>query len=266
MHQFIDKIIRQKSVCFFLSPHLDDALLSSGALISYLASRTPLKIVTIFTRASQPPHSLSIKAYLKQFGYIHIPRLYLDRRQEDKQACRLAGAETIHLDFIEAMCRQKKFNSRLMQKLADLIPELSYIYPTYRWHVLGKKISPADKPTLELIYETLEQLISKYDNSYIFCPFGIGNHIDHIITRQISLALNRPIILWGDQPYMESSRLNELAVDKKYFQIYSWQKNLESKFEIVSLYKSQIKALYPAGYQPKPELYFIPHKLVKQSL
>jgi hypothetical protein len=47
----------------FLSPHLDDAILSCGALLTALPARSDVTVVTIFTEASAPPHTRAATSF-----------------------------------------------------------------------------------------------------------------------------------------------------------------------------------------------------------
>ena len=46
------------SAVVVMSPHLDDAVLSCGALIAHLAARHLVTVATVFTAAAPPPWSL----------------------------------------------------------------------------------------------------------------------------------------------------------------------------------------------------------------
>ena len=51
-----------------LAPHLGDAALSCGALLTYAVSRTPVTVVTFFTEPGHPPYTMSARRYLRQAG------------------------------------------------------------------------------------------------------------------------------------------------------------------------------------------------------
>ena len=64
----LTEAIEQGVPLVVLSPHLDDAVLSCGALLIYACSRTPVTVVTLFTAANSPPYTLSARRYLDQVG------------------------------------------------------------------------------------------------------------------------------------------------------------------------------------------------------
>lgn len=76
--------LNNKKNYYFISPHLDDAILSAGALIYELKERGRVKIITIFTKGD--------KSFLK-------------RKIEDKNVCRFLKINYLHLDFIDALWR-----------------------------------------------------------------------------------------------------------------------------------------------------------------
>ena len=77
-----------------LSPHLDDAVLSCGALMMHAASATTVTVATIFTEAGGVPHTLSARRYLHQVGVTDARALYQQRRAEDDEALASIGVRT----------------------------------------------------------------------------------------------------------------------------------------------------------------------------
>ena len=64
----LTEAIEQGVPLVVLSPHLDDAVLSCGALLIYACRRTPVTVATLFTEAGSPPYTLSARRYLGQVG------------------------------------------------------------------------------------------------------------------------------------------------------------------------------------------------------
>ncbi|MCH7641145.1 PIG-L family deacetylase, partial [Patescibacteria group bacterium] len=137
MNEIVKDIIKNKRTCYFISPHLDDAAFSAGGLISYLAKRTKVVVITAFTRAGRDKHSLSALSYVNQCGYKknEIGRFFSARRKEDKELFESLGVKVMHLGFLDALWRKKK-SLNLIEKFSTLfINEFRYIYPTYRLHI-----------------------------------------------------------------------------------------------------------------------------------
>src|SRR5580692_6950185 len=87
------------SAVLVMSPHLDDAVWSCGALLAYLAPRHRITVVTAFTAASPPPWSLPARRHLRAVGVSDAEALFTERRSEDRQVLARLGVEVVHLGF-----------------------------------------------------------------------------------------------------------------------------------------------------------------------
>ncbi len=282
----ISRIVTEKLPCFFISPHLDDAVLSAGGLISYLSGKTEINIVTVFTRAAPGLLTRSAGRLVKISGFKNAEDFYRSRREEDYMACQMAGAKCFHLDFIEALWR-KKTSPNFFSKI---IPEFGHLYPTYRFHAISGQIHKEDAALQKQVEEVLSRIILQQPNAVVFCPAGFGGHVDHILVRQAceklaryalsakavfaqiapnlgkviadktSIIIEEPkqpfkILFWKDFPY--AAKLSE----KEQFagcESFVWQDNFEKKKELVFSYRSQAPLLFPQGQMPKAveEYYF----------
>ena len=72
----LTEAIEQGVPLVVLSPHLDDAVLSCGALLIHAARRIPVTVATLFTEAGPPPYTLSARRYLRQVGAGDAESLY----------------------------------------------------------------------------------------------------------------------------------------------------------------------------------------------
>ena len=230
----VETIIKDKLSCAFISPHFDDAVFSCGGLISLLAGKTKLTVINVFTEAGAK-NSLSAKAYLAQCKTKNAIELYKLRREEDQKILKSLKITVISLGMTEALWRQKK-HKNLLDKL---IPEFGLIYPTYRWHIKSGKISSEDNTVYKEIVEKLRQLESSRKFDLIFAPYGIGGHIDHVLSKKAAKNLKGKVIFWLDYPYL----LNEEKVNlsKKSFIIKpDWKK----KKSLMKKYKTQYNAVF----------------------
>jgi LmbE family N-acetylglucosaminyl deacetylase len=84
-----------------VSPHLDDAVLSLGASISSWArSGHAVEIVTVF--AGDPASTRPAGTWDRRAGFETEGAAVRGRREEDRRACGLVGAEPVWLPFSEA--------------------------------------------------------------------------------------------------------------------------------------------------------------------
>src|SRR3712207_4761048 len=81
----------------FLSPHLDDAVLSCGALLSTFGKRLPITVATVFSAAAPPPHTRAARNYLHQCTATSALDLYDERRGEDIEVLAGLGVQPVHL-------------------------------------------------------------------------------------------------------------------------------------------------------------------------
>ena len=129
MNKLIKNIVKNKRNCYFVSPHLDDAALSAGGIISYLAKKTNVEVITVFTECREDKHSLSALSYIKQSGYKsdQAKQLYSLRRKEDLEAFNRLGVEVKHLGFVDALWRRKR-NIKMIDKfLGTFLNDFLYI-------------------------------------------------------------------------------------------------------------------------------------------
>jgi hypothetical protein len=66
-----------------ISPHLDDAVLSCGALLAQLAPRHLITVATVFTAAAPPPWSLPARRQLRELGGVDAEDFFAQCRAED---------------------------------------------------------------------------------------------------------------------------------------------------------------------------------------
>ncbi len=86
-----------------LSPHLDDGVLSCGGLAAALRPKAPVSIWTIFSAAPfRGPWSPAAMWLHGVSGGTTGSRLASRRRREDREACRLLGADYQHFNFKDA--------------------------------------------------------------------------------------------------------------------------------------------------------------------
>lgn len=238
MENLVKKIITNRIQCFFISPHLDDAVLSCGSLLHHLADKTKITVITIFTQDSGPPFTKFVKDFIRSSGFRNSSTFYKQRRTEDKSTIQLISS-TInfhHLGFIDAAWR-KKF------AIVNLYPDPNYL--------LSGQMNRKDKNLIHLIRNKLLPLFPiKNDNNFIFIPLGIGNHIDHLITRDVCQTISSNCIYYADFPYILNNSPDSSYLKRYHLRKYYWSKNLKKKKKLILSYKTQIKALFPNGSVP----------------
>ena len=263
LNERINSIIKEKKPCYFVSPHLDDAVFSAGSLISYLAKHTEVFVVSVFSE-SGPQKTFSIKVFIKQCGFKDAKTLFEARREEDKAVIKNLGAKPIHLGFTDAPWRIKKVGA-MRRFFAKTFPEINTIYPTHRWHIAKGKASAEDAEMINKIKDGLNNLILKNNTGgyEVFIPSAIGNHVDHVITRDICKDMFPNAIFWADVPYTidSSEAVGNISLGKKEI----WNGNTAEKENVLRGYKTQFKAMF--GEKPvnlAQEIFYINEPVTKK--
>jgi len=145
----------------FVSPHLDDAVFSAGAVIERLEAHTIL--LTVFTGSVADPQGFALACQTDKGIAPEVDYMAL-RRAEDERAAEILGVdEVVHLGLLEAPHRGYGTAEALFGPLRDAI-ELH--------------LPPADA---------------------VCVPQGIGGHVDHLAV--IAAVGDRATHRWRDLPY-----------------------------------------------------------------
>jgi LmbE family N-acetylglucosaminyl deacetylase len=177
-------------VMMFVSPHLDDAVLSCGGLISSIVRHGGRAVVvSVFTGDAPSASSLGPLAVElhRRWGLAEVG---VARRREDLHALSLLGAEAVHLGFHEVIYRRDRHGAARCQVLTDL-----FSAPTEDDQALTREVSG------ELL-----RLIEQLRPWGICAPAGVGDHVDHLLTRTaVAQAIEQAGIhglLWYEEmPY-----------------------------------------------------------------
>jgi LmbE family N-acetylglucosaminyl deacetylase len=174
---------RQMEKRIYISPHLDDAVLSCGGVIYKQALQGDEVIVlTICGGAPQGEYfSLFAKEFHDRWG---TGEAAVDlRKEEDKRACALLGAQVVHLPIQDAIYRMS---------------EKGEPYYASEDAIFGE-IQPAEDDLIDNIASMLEEECRRA--SIIYAPVGFGCHVDHRLTRKAVDQVKRSFWLYRDFPY-----------------------------------------------------------------
>jgi len=240
-----------------LSPHLDDAVLSCGALLNYACSRTQVTVVTLFTAASSPPYTLSARRYLRQVGMSDAEVLYRYRREEDHDALGPMNVTCVHAGLTEALFRRLP-NLGWRSTWSRLLPELAHIYPVYRVHITSGRVAPADVGTLREARDIVGRL-TRPGPALVLAPLAIGGHVDHVLTRSVAERSDARVVYFSDFPYNQQYPPDHAFIRRYGLVETHWARLIEAKADLIRAYRTQVRALFPDGSIPVvPEVFFIP--------
>ena len=250
----LTEAIEQGVPLIVLSPHLDDAALSCGALMIHAASRTSVIVVTLFTEAAPKPYTFSARRYLQQVGVRDAEALYQQRREEDRAALERVGITCVHAGLPEALFRRR--SGRIRSLGGRALPELEHVYPIYRMHITAGRVAPADAGTMRQVSEMIRQRVDS-GPSVVLAPLGVGKHVDHILVRNVAKHSGAQVVYYSDFPYNQRHLAEDDFVRRNRLTEMQWSKLIEAKIELVQAYHTQVEALFEGGRIPVvPEIFF----------
>lgn len=98
----------------FVSPHLDDTVLSCGLLLQQVvAARKKLTVATLFIQGDPRVNSPLTNSFLKQCGFAEVNGFFRERRQEDQAVIYVLKARWFHAGFTDAAWRINPTTSQL---------------------------------------------------------------------------------------------------------------------------------------------------------
>lgn len=247
----IADIVERKKPCFFVSPHLDDAVLSAGGLLAYLARKVPVTLATVFTEAGELPYTFSIKSYLRQCGYKDAFQLFSERRKEDERLCRLLGIRHVHLGFVDALWRRRGRPGILRELLGKYIPEALYRYPIYRLHMLSGRMHREDTELKQAVVLALRSAFKHVFDPVVFSCGAVGSHVDHILVREACLEVSETVIQWSDFPYnARAKNISDAIASIDFSSLGLASAFFGDKKRLIELYQTQVPAMFPGGVIP----------------
>ena len=216
----------------FLSPHLDDAIFSTGAQLASLPAGDSI-VATVFTQSVPNPRGFALACQISKGFAPEVDYMAL-RRAEDETACELVGAKAEHWTFPEA-------------------PHRGYENPQMLFgDVLASDVVFRDIAT------QLREAIARHNVQTLYYPFGVGGHVDHlqVIDAVELVAADYPdvqFVQWLDQPYVARSGFEVLAEAPK-ARTVDWvdTPQLSRKLQACAAYTSQVQYQFFEAFGREP--------------
>jgi LmbE family N-acetylglucosaminyl deacetylase len=198
----------------YLSPHLDDVVLSCGGRIwQQVQAGEHVLAVTICAGAPAPSAPLSPFVQELHARWEHPTDAVTIRQEEDLAALALLGAEAVHWPYTDCIYRRT--------------PDGRFPYAS--GEALFGEIHPAEKALVAELAARLKELSLSQDGR-VYAPLGVGHHVDHQIVRQAAEASGQPLIYYEEFPYAEDPQAVQAA--------------LEAKIAAIACYRSQISTFW----------------------
>ncbi|MBT3321632.1 MAG: hypothetical protein HN392_05030 [Anaerolineae bacterium] len=168
----------------YLSPHLDDAILSCGGVI--FEERKEGDSVEIWNfmngiPSSKLPLSDLARSVHAEWGLGSAKEVLDLRLTEDRISASRVNALPRYFGFLDCIYRHDK-------KGTPLYAEDIFVAP-----------HPADTELVDKIAIAINENIEPDD--VLICPLTIGNHPDHVIVRRAAEKTGHPLSYYADIPY-----------------------------------------------------------------
>jgi LmbE family N-acetylglucosaminyl deacetylase len=210
----------------YLSPHLDDAVLSAGGLIcEQTKAGLPVQIWT-FMCGYPPEGEYSAFAQLQhtQWGFSSGQEGIRIRRKEDQRAAARVGASVVHFDFLDCIYRRGANGEWLYYDIFTPPRAEDAQLPSRIAEAVSSRLMPDD---------------------ILVCQLSVGSHVDHILVRQAAELLRRPLHYDADIPYLfyKPQELAPKAAGMKESVHLVTEVGLRRWQEAILEYKSQLPVL-----------------------
>ncbi len=217
----------------YLAPHLDDAAFSCGGQI-YTRTRQGERVLVVTITAGDPPAApLSELAQLHHDRWQLVAHAVQQRREEDIAACAVMGADYRHWSLPDCIYRRH--------------PQTDEPLYTTLHHIFG----PVPEAEGVLVAELAEKMADLPDAAAIFAPLGVGNHVDHQLTRQAAeMCYGRSALTYyEDYPYVAMDGALEAIIppDRDGWQpavIPLSQDALQARYRAMAAFASQISSFF----------------------
>lgn len=230
----------------YLSPHLDDAALSCGGQI-FQQSRAGQSVLVVTLMAGDAPPDLTPFARSLHEMWRLGSDAAAQRRQEDKNAFALLGADVLHWDFPDCAYRYHPHSGAAMYCSAeDIFGEIAPV-----------ELDEADG----LLGQMMAQIRGLPPCGRVLIPLTIGHHIDHQLTRLAAEKVLNPatLLYYEDYPYVvhglsphvfgegeawenEVVKLSAAAIIARYRAIAAYSSQIHMLFGNVDVLAEQLPA------------------------
>lgn len=212
----------------FISPHLDDVVLSCGGLVWDLAQGGHrVEVLTLFAGIPVGEEFSVFAQFIHQEWGLPGAAVFRARRQEDQAACAVLGVDFRHYDWQDAIYRRDPHTGEFMVNDDEAL--------------FGKSPEPAlvDEIT-NFMKETLPE------DARIGLPIGLGGHIDHRAVVMAGERIGRVDYHYADYPYVltnfdapgfSENRLKRVSHFLSQDALHAWQ-------EAVLCYTSQLSGFW----------------------
>lgn len=214
----------------YLSPHLDDAVLSCGGAIAWHESSGARSLVVTLCTVAPPadgPFSDLAHEFHAEWG-LSPAEVVTARLHEDDLAMEWLGVDYLHAGMLDALYRHPAaYNSR------------AALFGT----------PAADDPLGDALLSLITTLRQRMPDATFYAPLGVGMHVDHQLTYAAALATGGESVAWyEDIPYALQPDVLQHRLDALHApfvpSIINIDATLTRKIRAIAAYESQLVALF----------------------
>ncbi|MGZ3585269.1 MAG: PIG-L deacetylase family protein [Ktedonobacterales bacterium] len=231
----LDQISRQYRHVY-LQPHFDDAALSSGGSIA-LQRLTGQRVLIVTVFGGIPADGTRLSGYAQQIQQrtglgLDAGDAVRQRRAEDARAAEVLGADTLWLDYLDAIYRGSPAYYQSEESLFGTI-------------------NAGDTQHDEELSSTFLNIYERAPLAALYAPLGIGHHVDHQLCCSAADRLAQRkvnIKFYEDFPYVAQQgsldgRQRELGIPMEP-EVAEISGTMRQKEEAISQYTSQVPQLF----------------------
>lgn len=215
----------------YLSPHLDDAVLScAGRMHRQARAGGRVAVVTVFAGSPDPSTSLSPYARELHARWGQPIDAVEQRRKEDREALALLGVDAVQWSYKDCIYRRT--------------PEGDYAYASEE--ALWGRLHPAETGLIRELKDRVADLPLALDG-VLYVPLAVGHHVDHRIVRRAVEEGWWDLVYYEDYPYaedVESLEATEVEGIWRAELVPLSDKDLEAKIEAIARYRSQVSSFW----------------------
>jgi LmbE family N-acetylglucosaminyl deacetylase len=218
----------------YLSPHFDDVALSCGGLVWEQAHRGEQVSLWTVCAGETPAGDFSPFANELHTRWDVGQNAPAQRRIEDIKSCQRLGAMPRYFSFPDCIYRRHPQTNEFM----------------YASEVaLNGPLQPGDLIVIRTVQEEIRQSLPP--DAILVCPLGLGNHVDHQLTRQAAEGLDRQAWYYADYPYIlrwntQVDRMEQEGWVSQVFPISG--DGLSAWMDSISAHRSQISTFWASDY------------------
>jgi LmbE family N-acetylglucosaminyl deacetylase len=227
----------------YLSPHLDDAVLSCGGRIwQQVQAGERVLVVTVF--AGAPAFDVPFSSFAQELHarWGHLADAVVRRQEEDVEALALLRADAVHWPYTDCIYRRT--------------PDGSFLYASEE--ALWGKVHPEEQGLVAELATRIAASSSRREDasssrredasSVVYAPLGVGRHVDHRVVRRAAEASGQTLVYYEDYPYAQDRQAVQNAQQGK-----TWRSELalllsggalEAKVAAVACYRSQLSTFW----------------------